>query len=96
MVEIGILYDSVRLEEKMLFREAGSAGVQAKPIDARTLRLSTDASSLGKELPSDIYLQRCLSYFRSLHITKAIESYGFKIISSFDTISTCGDNSIQL
>lgn len=89
MVEVGIVYDTIRLEEKMLLKEATSAGVLAKPINVKDLRLPTRAPPA--QLSSDVYLQRCVSYFRTLHVANALESYGFRVVSSFDTISICGN-----
>lgn len=91
MVEVGIVYDTIRLEEKMLLKEATSAGVLAKPINVKDLRLPTRAPPA--QLSSDVYLQRCVSYFRTLHVANALESYGFRVVSSFDTISICGNKS---
>ncbi|MEM2920836.1 MAG: lysine biosynthesis protein LysX [Candidatus Bathyarchaeia archaeon] len=91
MAEVGILYDTIRLEEKMLFKEAASADLSAKPINVKDLRLPAKAHQSNISFTSDVYLQRCVSYFRALHVAHALESYGFRVVSSFETISVCGN-----
>lgn len=91
MAEVGILYDTIRLEEKMLFKEAASLDLTAKPMNVKDLKLPAKVTELEGDFSSDIYLQRCVSYFRALHVTHALESYGFKVVSSFETISVCGN-----
>jgi len=44
----------------------------------------------GIEL-ADAFLQRCMSYFRSIHITAALEARGRIVVNSFRASSTCGD-----
>ncbi len=40
---------------------------------------------------TDVFLQRCMSYFRSVHATAALESYGKIVVNSHRTATTCGN-----
>src|SRR5262245_34285816 len=39
----------------------------------------------------DALLQRCVSYFRSVHATAALESYGKIVVNSHGVATTCGN-----
>ena len=43
MVELSIIYDKVRFEEKVLYEKAQSKGVKAQIVDAKTVVVSTDS-----------------------------------------------------
>jgi [lysine-biosynthesis-protein LysW]--L-2-aminoadipate ligase len=40
---------------------------------------------------ADVFLQRCISFFRSIHITAALESQGKPVVNSYKSASTCGN-----
>jgi [lysine-biosynthesis-protein LysW]---L-2-aminoadipate ligase len=53
--------------------------------------LSLDLGSKTPPLSDHVVLQRCVSYFRNVHSTAALESLGHRVVNSFSCASTCGD-----
>jgi [lysine-biosynthesis-protein LysW]--L-2-aminoadipate ligase len=93
MVEVSIICDKVRFEEKMLYEKAQSKGIKSKIVDGKTLTVGTD--SRPKDfLLGDIILQRSVSYYRGLYLTACLEFLGFKVINRFEVGQTCGNKLI--
>jgi [lysine-biosynthesis-protein LysW]---L-2-aminoadipate ligase len=90
MVEVSIICDKVRFEEKMLYEKAQSKGIKSKIVDAKTLTVGTD-SKPKDFLLGDIILQRSVSYYRGLYLTACLEFLGFKVINRFEVGQTCGN-----
>jgi [lysine-biosynthesis-protein LysW]--L-2-aminoadipate ligase len=88
LVSLGVIYDFIRPEEKMLINEARNQGVEVKLVDAKNIYFNISNSLKNLE---DIYLQRCVSYFRSIHITYLLESFKCTVINSFNTALVCGN-----
>lgn len=89
MTRLCIVFDRLRAEEKMLKAEAESLGCQVSMLDAKTARLDTGTSpnSLG-----DVVLERCVSYFRGLHVTAALESMGnIPVVNAYEVAAVCGN-----
>ena len=93
MVEVSIICDKVRFEEKMLYEKAQSKGIKSKIVDAKTLTVGTD-SKPKDFLLGDIILQRSVSYYRGLYLTACLEFLGFKVINRFEVGQTCGNKLI--
>jgi [lysine-biosynthesis-protein LysW]--L-2-aminoadipate ligase len=90
MVEVSILCDKVRFEEKSLYEKAQDQGIQSKIVDAKTVSIGT--YSKKRDFPlGDVILQRCVSYYRGLYLTACLEFLGFKVINRFDVGQTCGN-----
>jgi [lysine-biosynthesis-protein LysW]---L-2-aminoadipate ligase len=90
MVRLSILYDVIRLEEKMLLKAARQRNFEVDMIDAKSLTYEVkprdDSGFFG-----DIVLQRCVSYFRNFHTTAILESYGLPVINGLNTSTICGN-----
>ncbi|MBS7643759.1 lysine biosynthesis protein LysX [Candidatus Bathyarchaeota archaeon] len=87
---LGMLYDQVRYEEKRLIDAAKQRELQFHTVDAKEVNI--DLTDPNDKLGFDeVVLQRCVSYFRSLHLTAALESKGVKVINSFEITKTCGN-----
>jgi [lysine-biosynthesis-protein LysW]---L-2-aminoadipate ligase len=84
---LSILYDTIRWEEKALFDAAKEKGIDAKMVDCKNLSISLDKS---KEEYGTV-IQRCVSYYRSLHSTAALEGKGVNIINSLNTSIFAGN-----
>jgi [lysine-biosynthesis-protein LysW]---L-2-aminoadipate ligase len=85
-----ILYDSIRWEEKALYEAARKRGIQVDKIDCKYLSIDlnqTDSFSYRDR----IIIQRCVSYFKSIHSTAALEGLGAYIINSLHTATVCGN-----
>ena len=90
MVELCILYDKVRFEEKSIYDRALKKGIKTRMTDAKSITISTD--SKRKELAlGDVILQRSISHFRGLYLTACIEFLGFSVINKFKVGETCGN-----
>lgn len=92
MASIGLIYDRVRWEEKALINASKKANIPLKPIDAKKIFINTskDADAFKEDFGS-IVIQRCISYFRGLHITAILENMGLNVINPFKTSLTCGN-----
>ena len=84
---LSILYDTIRWEEKALFDAAKKKGVDAKMVDCKSLSIDLDKT----EERHDTAIQRCVSYYRSLHSTAALEGKGVNVINSLNTSIFAGN-----
>jgi len=90
VVKIGLLYDQLRPDERLIIEAAKSNGVDLTLCDTNELALDlTDANNSFNV--ADVFLQRCVSYFRSIHITATLEAQGKNVINSFKAASICGN-----
>ena len=93
MVEVNILCDKVRFEEKALYEKTKSKGVESKIVDSKTITIGTYSNK--KDFPlGDVILQRSVSYYRGLYLTACLEFLGFKVINRFEVGQTCGNKLI--
>lgn len=89
MTRIGIAYDRLRVEEKMLLNAARSLGCEAALIDVKVAKTSTlDVSDI---IPADVVLERCVSYYRGLHYTSYLEFLGVSVINHLAVADLCGN-----
>jgi [lysine-biosynthesis-protein LysW]--L-2-aminoadipate ligase len=90
MVELAIIYDKVRFEEKALYEKAQKKGVKAQIVDGKTISVTTE--SKHKELGlGDVILQRSVSHYRGLYMTACLEFLGYPVINRFQVGETCGN-----
>ncbi|MGI0068640.1 MAG: lysine biosynthesis protein LysX [Nitrosopumilaceae archaeon] len=84
---LSILYDTIRWEEKALFDAAKKKDINAKMVDCKGLSVNLD-----KNLEEfGTVIQRCVSYYRSLHSTAALEGKGVTVINSLNTSILAGN-----
>ena len=92
MIKIGIIFDRMRWDEKALIDAAKKAGVDLKIVDLKEVYIDTlEAPAKLRQEFGEVVLQRCMSYFRGLHMTAVLENSGLYIINSFRVSSTCGN-----
>jgi [lysine-biosynthesis-protein LysW]---L-2-aminoadipate ligase len=84
-----ILYDTIRWEEKALYEAAKKKGVHVTNVDCKNLFI--DLNKKNSEFSKKTIIQRCVSYFKSLHSTAALEGLGAYVINSLDTATLCGN-----
>ncbi len=84
---ISILYDTIRWEEKALFDAGKKNGTNIKMVDCKNLFLDLDKT---KENFGTV-IQRCVSYYRSLHSTAALEGKGVNVINCLNTSILAGN-----
>jgi [lysine-biosynthesis-protein LysW]---L-2-aminoadipate ligase len=98
MVDIGIIFDKLRFEEKALYDSAIKRGLRARLIDAKNLTICTTSKKADLHF-GDIVLQRSVSHFRGLYVTGCLEFVGFRVINDFKVSQICGNKlvtSLQL
>jgi [lysine-biosynthesis-protein LysW]--L-2-aminoadipate ligase len=85
-----ILYDTIRWEEKALYEAAKKRGIKVNKIDCKSLFIDLNQA---EESPykDTVIIQRCVSYFKSVHSTAALEGLGAKVINSLHTATSCGN-----
>jgi len=88
--KICIVFDRLRSEEKMLQKEAENLGHETTSIDAKITQFNTDSKS-GDFNFGDIVLERCVSYFRGIHITAILEFLDVPVINQFKVANNCGN-----
>jgi [lysine-biosynthesis-protein LysW]---L-2-aminoadipate ligase len=93
MVDICIIYDKLRFEEKALYEKAIKKGLRARTIDAKNITISTSSKKTDLQF-GDVVLQRSISHFRGLYLTACLEFLGFKVINDFRVGEICGNKLI--
>jgi [lysine-biosynthesis-protein LysW]--L-2-aminoadipate ligase len=88
-----ILFDNIRWEEKSIIERAKRSDIDLKPIDCKDLVLFLNEDS--RKFEDKVILQRCISYFRSLHSTAGLEGLGARMINSLYTSFMCGNKLIS-
>lgn len=89
---ISLVYDRIRWDEKALITAAKKAGVALNAVDAKLFSLdASQPSSVDGNLFGNTVIQRCISYFRGLHITAFLETLNLPVVNSFKTSLTCGN-----
>jgi len=68
---------------------AENAGVRANLVDSKGIELDLNSGRTGVE--DGVVLQRCVSYFRNIHATAAIEQAGIRVVNTFASAWTCGN-----
>jgi [lysine-biosynthesis-protein LysW]---L-2-aminoadipate ligase len=85
-----ILYDNIRWEEKALFEASKRKGIKVSMLDCKALSLKLENNNKDR-LSGVTVIQRCVSYFRSIHSTSMLEGLGYRVINSFETSNICGN-----
>src|SRR5215210_4981695 len=93
MVELCIIYDKVRFEEKALYDKALKKGLKAQIVDAKTITINTESNRKDFRL-GDVVLQRSISHYRGLYLTACLEFLGLRVINKFKVGEICGNKLI--
>lgn len=75
--DITILYDTIRWEEKSLLAAAKKASINITMTDCKKMALDLESPADG----FGTILQRCVSYYRNVHSTAALEGAGAQVIN---------------
>lgn len=84
-----ILYDQIRWEEKALYEAAKKRGFEPVNIDCKSLFV--DLNQAESRYKDFTIIQRCVSYFKNIHSTAALEGLGAVVINPLSTNSICGN-----
>jgi len=86
-INLGILASRIRLEEKLLIKEARKrSNIDLKVVDPR--KITWEESNL-QEL--DVLLDREISQSRAYHVMELMSRTGVKLVNDFETVQLCGD-----
>ncbi len=94
MPKICIAFDRLRLEEKMLQKEAAGLGYAVSMLDAKSVRLDTESARGDYDL-GDVVMGRCISYFRGLHLAAALEFLDVAVCNTFAVAQGCGNKMLM-
>ncbi len=85
--DVTILYDTIRWEEKALYEAGKKKDINIQMVDCKKLALDLEKS------PEDYgtVIQRCVSYYRNLHSTAALEGLGVNVINCLNTAVFAGN-----
>jgi [lysine-biosynthesis-protein LysW]--L-2-aminoadipate ligase len=84
-----ILYDNIRWEEKALYEAAKKKGLNVENLDCKNLAI--DLNEKISIYKSRVILQRCVSYFKNVHSTAALEGVGAQVINPLQAAIMCGN-----
>jgi [lysine-biosynthesis-protein LysW]--L-2-aminoadipate ligase len=90
MSKICVVFDRLRVEEKMLEKEASNLGHEAIMLDAKIVQINTDSKKKDFDF-GDVVLERCVSYFRGLHFTAGLEFMDVPVLNKFQVANQCGN-----
>ena len=79
--KITVLYDTIRLEEKLLIEAAKKNNFDLEMVDCKKLSIDLNEQSII----DNPVLQRCVSYYRNLHSTAALEGQGVQVVNCLNT-----------
>lgn len=84
-----IAFDRLRWEEKALKEAADAVGIEASLVDAKGLLF--DISGDGEQDLGDVVVQRCISHYRALFLSRMLEGAGVNIINRYAVAELCGN-----
>ena len=87
-MEIGLVYDVARFEEKQLLQAARNMGHRVVPVYVPD---STFWITKNDGVGFDLAFQRCVSYYRALSSSIALETKGVLVVNSSSVIRDCED-----
>ena len=85
-LNLGLLFSRIRLEEKMLIKEAESRGHEITRVDSRELIFDFE-----DDYDIDVLLERDVSHSRALYILNLLENGDVPTVNSYETARICGD-----
>ncbi|MGI0058049.1 MAG: lysine biosynthesis protein LysX [Nitrosarchaeum sp.] len=79
--DVTILYDTIRWEEKALLEAGRKKNINIQMVDCKNLAIDLEKK------PDDYgpIIQRCVSYYRNIHSTAALEGMGVNVINCLNT-----------
>ena len=79
--DVTILYDNFRWEDKAILEVGKKNNINVQMVNCKKLALNLEKN------PEDygVVIQRCVSYYRNLHSTAALEGLGVKVINCLNT-----------
>ncbi len=85
-MRLGILYDRIRKDEKMIIEKAKKENIEIELIDANKAVFALEK----KDYSFGLVLERCISHARALYSLKILNEQGIRTINSSRTAEICG------
>lgn len=85
-LNLGLLFSRIRVEEKLLIKEARNRGHEINRVDSRELVFDFD-----RDYDMDVLLERDVSHSRALYILNLFENGDVPTVNSYETARICGD-----
>ncbi|RNJ79436.1 MAG: lysine biosynthesis protein LysX [Nitrosopumilus sp. B06] len=79
--DVTVLYDTIRWEEKALIEAGKKRDINVNMVDCKKLALDLEK----KPNEYGTVIQRCVSYYRNIHSTAALEGMGVRVINCLNT-----------
>ncbi|MEM1538431.1 MAG: lysine biosynthesis protein LysX [Candidatus Nezhaarchaeales archaeon] len=91
-MKLAMVIDRIRVEEKMLYQAARARGLNLSMVDSKDLSFNLIGQSLPEELKEvDVFIDRCVSHFRALHVSAILEAKGKTVINPYACAAICGN-----
>ena len=85
-LKMGLLFSRIRVEEKLLIKEAQQRNIEVERIDSREI-----VFDLQNDFDIDVLVERDVSHSRALYALNLFENSGVPTINSYETARICGD-----
>src|SRR2546427_2755587 len=80
-----LLYDVIRWEEKAIVQAAEKRGVKVTLVDLKETYIDLTGGGPDPKIKEKIVLQRCVSHYKNLYSTAALEAAGYTVINSLSS-----------
>lgn len=84
---IGVIHDRLRAEERLLFAEFASRGIEVERVDDRATVVDITADPWRY----DVVIGRGVSQQRTLHLLSIVDAWGIATLNRPDVIGVCND-----
>jgi len=81
----------IRWEEKAIALAAEKRGVKVALVDLKEMEISLTGAGTSPKIPERIVLQRCVSHYKNLYSTAALEAAGHTVVNSLYTAWNSSD-----
>jgi [lysine-biosynthesis-protein LysW]---L-2-aminoadipate ligase len=81
----------IRWEEKAIAQAAEKRGIKANLVDLKETEISLTGGGANPKVAEGLVLQRCVSHYRNLYSTAALEAAGHTVVNSFRTAWNSSD-----
>jgi [lysine-biosynthesis-protein LysW]---L-2-aminoadipate ligase len=87
------LYDVIRWEEKAIVQAAERKNVEVTLVDSKEMEIDVtqERDIPDPKIAEGVVLQRCVSHYRNLYSTAALEASGHTLVNSFHTAWNSSD-----
>ena len=81
----------IRWEEKAIAQAAEKRGVKVALLDIKEMEISLTGAGSNPKIAERVVLQRCVSHYRNLYSTAALEAAGHIVVNSLSTAWNSSD-----